>query len=552
MKRILNKISHSLIPIMLLGLLTVACKEEIDELEPMRMFTPAGAISSESGVSQVKLTWNPSLYTTESSGVTYTVEVAADTLFETPVILTVETDTSGVVFTDDQLEIRKEYFARIKANALGDRPESHWVVSNSFRIIGEQIILLPIYSPGVKATSATLRWRVTPGITRVVVTPMQLLPGEAEPVEAGDPMEFPVTEEEGTAGKKVIETLESNTIYNVQIYAGNKSKGYASFTTKTKINYTIVLTPDQDLATAIQASADGDIIGLEPGEYDATSTIEISGKYITLISVSGDPADTKVKYKEFELNGEGAGVKFSGIDFDGEEAGASYFFNLTGGATNFKNFIVENSIVHHASNTILRGNRADKSDFKVDTIKFDNTFIYDIGESGSYSFLLLDEMEFKSLELTNSTFNNIGRQLISWATDLTDNPVPSILIDHCTITNFGYRNYPLLDANGNKVNFTMQNSILVNIPKPESTISSAFVRVSSSGSTINASYNNLYNLTNGEGEELEFPEGSQMTNNLAVNLGWSTTTTSFHLPASSQLRSASSTGGAIGDPRWLF
>ncbi|SFU92750.1 DUF4957 domain-containing protein [Pontibacter akesuensis] len=536
MKEAINRIFR-LLPVVLLGMLALSCEEDPDKLAPMRMFTPAGDIQSQSGINQVKLTWNPSLYTTASSGATYTVEVAADTLFQSPVIVSVQTDTAGVVLTDEQLDVRTKYFARIKANALGDRPESHWVTSNSFQIRGEQV-MLPLYGPDIKATSVLLRWRPTPTLTRLVLRPA-----------TGDAIEVALTEEAIASGSITVGNLQPNTFYNVEIYAGNRSKGFSSFTTAMETMYTTVLTPEDNLQEALENSASGDVIGLEPGVYSLSETFKINGKKITLRSTSGNPRDTKVNFKQFDVEGEGAGATFAGIEFDGSVEGADYFFNFVGGAANFGNFIVENSIIHGVGNTILRGNRGKDNDYKVNTIRISNSLVYNVGESGGYSFFVLDEMQFQRLELVNSTFYGIGRQLISWAKDLPGAPVPTILIENSTLANFGYRDYPLLDARGNMVNFTMQNSILANI---NSAGGLDMIRVSSTGSTVTVAYNNLYNLTNGEGAALIFPEFAQLIGNTAVDLGWNESTTNFTLPAGSPLRTASNNGGPVGDPRWIY
>lgn len=529
-----------MVPVILLGALAFACEDDVEQLEPMRMFTPAGDIQSESGINQVMLTWNPSLYTTASSGVTYTVEVAADTLFQTPVIVSVQTDTAGVVFTDEQLDVRTDFFARIKANELGDRPESHWVTSNSFQIRGEQV-MLPLYGPDIKATSTLLRWRPTPTLTRIVLRPA-----------TGDAIEVMLAEEAIASGTLTVENLQPNTFYNVEIYAGNRSKGFSSFTTAMETIYTTVLTPEDNLQEAIENSANGDVIGLEPGEYSLPETVDINGKNITIMSTSGNPRDTKVNFKQFDVEGEGAGATFSGIEFDGSVEGADYFFNIVGDAANFRSFMIENSIVHGVGNTILRGNRGNDNDYKTDTIRINSSLVYNVGESGGYSFFVLDEMQFQHLELVNSTFYGIGRQLISWAKDLTGAPVPTILIENSTLANFGYRDYPLLDARGNMVDFTMRNSILANIPTTGSTIGENLLRVSSTGSNVTVANNNLYNLTNGEGVALIFPEFARLTDNTAVDLGWDETTTNFTLPAGSPLRTASNTDGPVGDPRWIY
>lgn len=536
MKKFLKKLTSSVIPVVLLGLIAVACDKDIQDLEPMRMFTPAGAIKSISSVDQVKLAWNPSLYTTQSSGVTYTVEVAADTLFATPILLSVQTDTSGVVLTDDQLEVRKNYYARIKANSLGERPESKWVVSNRFRIRGEQIAL-PTYGPEIKATSVVLRWIPTQGITRIVLTPLQ-----------GTPVEVTVTPEAAAEGKMLVTGLQPNTTYNFEIYAGNKSKGFGKITTKGVVSYTVTLEPGADLGAALAASANGDIIALQPGEYNLTSTVLIQGKYVTVVSVSGNPADTRINFKQFDVRDNGGGLKFSGLDLNG--GGSDYFFNLVGGAADLRNFIVENSIVRNVKHSFMRGNRANNNDFKADTIKISNSLIFDVASSGSYSFLMIDEMEFISLELTNSTFRNVGRQLISWASNLTMSQTPVILINQSTINNFGFRDYPLLDTRDNTVKFTVRNSILANIPT-SGTIGENLVRAGGSSELLIAN-NNFFNLTNGSGAPLVFPANATERNNLEVDLGWGAATTDFSLPANSPVRSASTSGGPLGDLRWIY
>lgn len=278
MKNILKKISNSLIPVLLLGVLAIACKKEVESLDPMRMFMPTGAINSISGEKQVKLTWNRSLYTTASSGVTYTVEVAADTMFQTPVILSVQSDTSGVVFTDDQLQVRQNYFARIKANALGDRPESKWVTSNSFRIRGEQIFE-PVLANDVIENAAILKWRESPGLTKIVLTRA-----------GGTPVEVALTDADKAARQKMIEGLRPSTMYTAEIFSNTQSRGTTAFSTKASttvgnvIDLTAITGRPSVLADTIPEIPSGSTVLLKRGQtYTISSAVNIS-KSVTIMS----------------------------------------------------------------------------------------------------------------------------------------------------------------------------------------------------------------------------------------------------------------------------
>lgn len=509
-----------------------------------RQFKP-GDIRITAGETQATLRWNPSLFTA-GKGVTYTVQVGKDSLFTTDVI-TKTTDTTMIVFTDNDLAIKQTYFARVKANAFEGTAESGWVVSDSFRISGEQIFL-NVLDAELTDSSVVLRWRPSAGLTKIVLTPT-----------AGSPREIALTAGDTTEHMKQVTGLTQLTNYTATIWKGNTLKGTVSFMTKEKSIFTKVLSPGDDLVAAVAAAANGEVIGLNPGLYDVSSSnLVISEKTITIQSVSGDATNTKVNFKEVTLKGNGAGVTLRGIEFDGTTAGADYFINLTGlnsdsEAATFTNIFVDNSIVHNTDNAFLRGNRASAGNHKIDSIVVNNTIAYNNG-NGSYHYFMIDKLEFKYLAITNSTMYNIARALISWATNMTVPAPPVILIDHSTINNWGFggRNYILLDANANQVDFTVQNSVLANTPKPGESVGTTLMRASSE-STVVFRNNNYFKLNGGTDlTPLSFPSYMQLSNNLEVDLGWTATTTDFTLPSGSPLRAAGTSGGPIGDPRWAF
>jgi hypothetical protein len=459
-------------------------------------------------------------------------------------------DTTYVVFADDVLEVMEYYFVRIKANALGSTAESGWVHSGRFRITGEQIFF-PINDIDLKDVSVLLKWRPSPNLTKIVLTPA-----------GGSPTDITLDAADVATNEKLIEGLTPLTTYTAEIYRNTIKKGTITFTTDEPNLYTVTLQPGDDLVTAVANAADGDVIGLEPGTYSTVDNggafvnLVVSGKTVKIVSTSGLATDTKVNFKEVKLSGDGAGVTLEGIEFDGTAASADYFINLTGlssdgEAAQFTDVIVKNCIVHNTDNAFMRGNRGGSNAHKIDSIYVNNTIAYANG-TGTYHYFMIDKLEFKHLEISNSTMYDVARALISWATNLTVPQVPVIIVNQSTINSFGFgdRNNIILDANANTVNFTFKNSIIANTPKPGQNVGTSAMRAGNV-STIQFYYNNYFNLNGGNPlQPLEFPAYVQLSNNQTIDLGWTSTTTDFTLPAASPLRTASESGGPIGDPRW--
>ncbi|UYQ94871.1 DUF4957 domain-containing protein [Chitinophaga horti] len=539
-------------PLLLLLLLVAACSPEKEKLAPMRMFMPKGIIQANSEATSVLLSWEAALYSKEK-GTTYTVAISDDTLFSHTTLL-LQTDTTGIRLDDTQLGVRKFYYARVKTNGPDSTLDSKWVHSNRFQITGEQIFQ-PTRTAEIKAISVTLRWTATAGVSKITLLP-----------NGGTLTDVPVTAAESADGAKVLKGLTPNTDYYAEIFAGTKSKGYTVFKTLVLPNFTVVVKPTDNLITVLDTCSNNAFIGLEPGTHDikdaggAYANLVVRQKTVTIQSLSGDPSDTKVNFKEITLKGDGAGIKLNGIEFDGTAGAGAYFLNLVGlnadgEAATFTSIEMENCRIHHTVNCIFRGNRASANlGHKISLIKMNNCIAYENG--GSYTYFTLDKLDIARLELTNSTFYNIGRAFISWSTNVTPAAKPVMTIDACTFNNFGSdgRNYVLLDANANALDFVFQNSILCNLPKAGGTMGNALLRATGAASTLSVSYNNMFNLTTGAGAAATLPTYAYLTatNNKAVDLGWTATTTNFTLPAGSELRTAGKTGGAVGDPRWTY
>jgi hypothetical protein len=527
------------------GLHLSSCKKPTEELGPMREFMTSAGISVKSGQTQAVLSWREAV-NTDSTKSTYTVEVSQDSSFISTAKFTYVVSGISLTVTDSQLIIREKYYARVKTNGKTPEQDSKWVKSNAFSLTGEQIFLA-VKDNETKHNSVILHWvdSTKPLLTKIVLTP-----------QAGSPIEVPLDQVDLDSSFKKIEGLSPSTKYHAQIFTATKEKGYIDFTTKDVPVYAYTINPTMDLSAVLDTCAASIIIGLDTGTYLPTATCNLKGKSVTLMSVSGNPDDTKVVFKEFKLMGDGAGLVLRDISFDGAGT-ALYFLNFAGlasdaAAANFANVSLENCRVSNYGNCLLRANRgAAAGDHKIGSITFNNCIFYNNLLTNLYTEFTLDKLTFQNFTVTNSTFATVGRAILGMGTALpAGTPIPVVLFDHNTINNFGTgTNRVLMDANTNPVQATFTNNIFANTPRT-STLNNELLRATGVGSTVVFSFNNYFKLTNGSAVILTIPTYVTQAGVQQVDLGWLPATTDFKLAASSPMQTAGSTGGPIGDPRW--
>jgi hypothetical protein len=548
MKTYINQLGFKFVVLLLIIAAISSCKKEDDvPTEPARIFKPSD-VKIAAGETSAKLTWTVPLMSTGKT-FKYSIDFSTDSLFAT-VNYTTIADTAGVTVTEDNLAVRTKYYARVKANATESQPESKYIRSGAFQLTGIQLFT-DIRDNEIKENNITLRYTPTVGLTSIVLT---LATGTATTVT--------LSTTDASAGLKAITGLTAGTKYIAELFAGTKSKGITTFTTLAPTTYTVKLNPGDDLAAAISSSANGAIIGLNPGTYTLSATAFITQKTITIKSTSGNPTDTKVNYKEIDLEGTGAGVTLSGIEFDGTASASLYFFNFigsqaaNGAAATFTNVVVDNCIAHGSTTSFLRGDRGTAArDFKITGITVNNSIVYDMGLNGSSAYYTfhVNKMQFNTITISKSTFYNAGPGLVTASTTYAGDVIPTVAITNSTFNGFGGNaKYALLDANANPINFTILNSIFANTPK-SGTVNATAIRGTGAGSTLkisNSNYFNLFSALTG-GTALTFGTAT-LASNQSINTGWTTTTTDFTIAVGSPLRSAGSTGGPIGDPRWTY
>jgi len=549
MKRIVYQLSLKLVILTALIMVISSCKKTDDQpTDPARSFKPSDIKVVATSAISSKITWTAPLMSS-GKALKYSIDFSTDSLFST-IKYAATSDTTGFTITEDNIPVRTKYYARIKANATATQPESKYAVSSSFQLTGIQLFLL-VSDSEIKENNVTLRYTPTVGLSSIVLTPT-----------SGTAITTTLSTTDASAGLKLITGLTAGTKYNAELFIGTKSYGITSFTTQQPTTYTIKISPTDDLAATIAAAANGAVIGLNIGTYNLTSAATfITQKTITIKSTSGNPSDTKVNFKEIDIEGTGAGVTLSGIEFDGTTANAAYFLNFigsqatTGAAATFTNVVVDNCIVHAANTAFLRANRGTiTGDQKISGITVSNSVVYDMGvnSSAAYYTFHLDNIEFKTLTVTKSTFYNSGAGLVL-ASKTISAAIPTVSISYCTINGFGgAAKYAILDAATNPLAFSLTNSIIANTPK-SGTVAAAAVRSTGTGSSTVISYSNYFKLSTALSAGTALTFGTAVLNvTQTQDLGWTAADTEFKLPATSTLRTSSSTGGPIGDPKWTF
>lgn len=556
----INKIY--MLVLVICGLIASSCVKNadglVDDPSTNRPFVPY-SFSVKTSRDTAKFLWSAPVLST-GKRYTYTVDVSSDSLFNS-VEFTKQVDTLGFNVIEPILSVAKKYYARLRVNSFKGSEPSEWYYSGSFTINGENY-LRAIRDFEISPNTALIHWYAnanTAGVNKIVLTKSDGSPGPG----------FDLTPGDAASGLKHLDNLAPDTRYTLQLFSGTKSKGIMNFSTTKAIVYTVVLPAGADLVAAINNATDGDVIGLSPGNYTLGNSIfTMTGKNITIRSISNNPSDTKLKLREIDIAGNNAGITLAGLDIDGNYTGTSFglvFLGLKGAPANgdptsFGDVRLDNCTIHDFTRCLVQANYATAANgHTIKGFTINNCIIYNIDKAGTstYYTISLEKLQFNTFNIAKSTFYNIGTGMFNIGTAInTSVVVPSVNIDYCTFNNFGSGNkYLLFDANTNKINYVMRNSILANSPLAGGSINAIAFRGSGSGSTLNFLNNNYFQLNASAGSAALNLTG---LNNVAynnINLGWTASTQNFSLsalPVDNKIFSSSNSGGTVGDPRWAY
>src|SRR5690606_5588796 len=129
-------------------------------------------------------------------------------------------------------------------------------------------IFLPNQDGDIQALEATLRWPAGSEVTSLFINPGNL--------------ERPITATEASAGTATVTGLTGETEYTVLLQNNGQLRGTAIFTTLIDIGDATLVEAEDDLSLAIAEAADGDVLVLAPGVYEAFTGDIVLDKSISL------------------------------------------------------------------------------------------------------------------------------------------------------------------------------------------------------------------------------------------------------------------------------
>ena len=421
---IMKKLKYQLFVALLSGIVVFSCqKKPLERFVPDRMFTPT-SISFSGSDTSVTISWPASLFSA-GSGANYTLEVSEDSTFQGTSALTLIVDSTARTITDDTLKDRTPYFARVKANKTATSSESNWVISEThFTLVGVQIFQ-PVSVSDIIDNAVILNWTPTDGVSKIIFT-----------ASNGDTLSIPVTPEQNANGQGVFEGLSASTSYSAEIYAGNKSKGLVTFTTKQKVTGSNVvdLRTIQDnpsiLFDTLPQIANGSVVLLKRG---STYTIPSAYTFDKSVSIQsglgfGKPAVVLLS-NNFDAAGDIDSLHFSDIII-ANDGNSSYFMNI-GNETHIKNVTVNNITTSgEFSNSFIR---LKKDNAVIQNLQINNCIIDSFGVASKYALLYANaggSAVIQKISISNSTFSYFYYFI-------RQDKVPGIAlqIDNCTFNN---------------------------------------------------------------------------------------------------------------------
>ena len=448
----MKKLKYQIFMGLLLTIVVFSCKKKpLESFVPDRMFTPT-AINITGGDTAVTISWPASLFSA-GRGATYTLEISDDTTFQAQPVLTLIVDSTSRTITDDSLQDRKPYFARVKANKTQNSAESGWVESDkNFMLIGVQIFQ-PILPTDVIDNSVILNWTPTPGVNKILFTAAN-----------GDTMSVAVSAAENAAGTKTVTGLTSSTTYNAEIFAGTKSKGLLAFTTKEKLNGNNIIDlrgitdNPQVLYDTLPNIPDGSIILLKRG---LTYTIPSSYSFdrsVTIMSGLGfsTPATLLLDGNFDAVDGNIDSLHFSDITIANDNGNSSYFMNI-GHAAVIGNLTVQNVTTRGEFNNSFI--RLKKAGADIKNLVINNCIIDSFGVASKYAVLYANASSsavIENINIQNSTFYYFYYFVREDGVTGT-----SLDINNCTFNNMINNGGYFVNYSGTfPTEFTINNSIL--------------------------------------------------------------------------------------------
>ena len=300
-----------------------------------------------------------------------------------------------------------------------------------------------------------------------------------------------------------------------------------------------------DFSTAYTKAADGDVLEMAAGSYGGNLTFP-SGKTITMKAADGATVNFACLFRANDIALTNGGIVLDGVNVSITD---NYFINLDHYA-DIKTITMKNCDIANIGRCFLRTNDEGKT---IDEIVFDNCVIHDCG-SGGWNFMY-PKHAVKKVVTTNSTLYNYanGESFFCQNANVTSTDLTFVFSNN-TVYKWAKSNDRALAKTEGKYSanstYTFNNNIVykggADNVKPQ--------MVQTNNGKVVANNNLIveygsYTVGNG---------GTKEINDLTLEgLGISALPFpnpdggDFTITSTSPLATASTTGGIVGDPRWL-
>ncbi len=297
------------------------------------------------------------------------------------------------------------------------------------------------------------------------------------------------------------------------------------------------------LTSEFNQAADQDVLLLESGIYSSQLSFP-NGKTITLKAAPGAEITFTGAFKEKEKSDTGGGIILDGLNIVLQN---NYFIDITYG--DVKTIAVRNCTLSNIDRCFLRTNNAGNT---IDAIEFTNCIITDCGANG-YCFLY-PQHGVKSVSVKNSTLKNYTNgESFFCPKNATPDIDLNFTFENNTVYKWGKRSSDAIckaeaQYSPNST-YIFRNNI---ISTPGVAGQTPGIVVATSGNLI-AEHNLIvdyggYAVSNATSEKIDDLKFSDLG---IETLFPDPENGDFTIVSTSPLATASTTGGIVGDPRWL-
>ena len=457
--------------------------EDTQDLVLARVLSPTGITARISNNTDIVVNWNAT-----DGASSYEIEAYADNNDYENSTPAVTATTTSTTYTLTNLIGETDYYVRVRAiDGENEARNSKWV--EIMRTTNPEQNMNKVKSADIQGKAVKVTW--TPGlqVDKVVCTPSTA--GSTAPTVSHE-----LTTDEIAAGSAIVTGLTPETSYKVTLKLGEKTRGFASFTTNIDFSDAIVVSPTDDWVSTIQNAAAGTKIALAPGTYSLTNAkLQIKSNVKIGAQNSGD---LPVLNTCIHVNNEASLMLYQVVlDGTGTDGSQAIEYKTSG---SFGDLTIKGCEVRNYTKGFIYINTA----AVVNEIDIDNTLVHDIECSGGD---LIDSRKggWNNLNITNSTFyNSAAKRDILRADDASSsvNANMETLIDKCTFYNVGNGNanyrFFYIRFKGNSNTFT--NNIVANFNNKRGFANSSSVAAPTYSNNYYFNCKNLTELAEGNTE----------------------------------------------------